>query len=663
MHDRTGQQLGSYRLLHLLGQEGFAHVYLGEHTHLHTRAAVKVLHEQMETQALEHFLKEAQIIATLKHPHILRVLDFGMDGSTPFLVMEYAPGGTLRKKHPHGSIVPLSTIVRYVKQVTEALQFAHDQQLVHRDVKPENMLVEAQGSIVLGDFGIAAPVYDTQMSHPQEVGGTPYYMAPEQCRGKAREASDQYALGVVVYEWLCGVLPFYGAIAIEIAMHHLMDPPPSLQQKVASIPAQVEHVVLKALAKDPQERFPSVQEFAQALEQASQPKKSAIAVLPLSILLSQQPNNRKDQSAFLTPTISALSTTPLAQVAGALPSAGTLLYTYYGHYDTKNRTDVSLKSTRVPSREKEETEQAWNGIQGMQVLTRPSHSKYVATVAWSPDGTCITSGGWDKTVQVWNARTGEKVITKIITKIITYKGHSRFVCAVTWSPDGMRIASGSTDKTVQIWDTRTGEQLSIYSGHSGFVFAVAWSPDGAHIASGGGDKTIQVWEAATGEQVRTYNGHFDSISGIAWSPDGTRIVSGSHDKTVQVWDVTTGKLICTYSHHPYTARSVAWSPDGTYVASGGSDGTVQVWNGTTGEQICTYSGHSQVVYAVAWSPDGTRIASGSGDKTGQVWKATTGKHLLTYCGHSDSVNAIAWSPDGTQIASGSKDGTVQVWQA
>jgi WD40 repeat protein len=613
----------------------------------------------METQALEHFLKEAQIIATLKHPHILRVLDFGMDDSTPFLVMEYAPGGTLRKKHPHGSIVPLSTVVRYVKQVTEALQFAHDQQLVHRDVKPENMLVEAQGSIVLGDFGIAAPVYDTQMSHPQEVGGTPYYMAPEQCRGKAREASDQYALGVVVYEWLCGVLPFYGAIAIEIAMHHLMDPPPSLQQKVASIPAQVEHVVLKALAKDPQERFPSVQEFAQALEQASQPKKSAIAVLPLSILLSQQPNNRKDLSAFLTPTISALSTTPLAQVAGALPSAGTLLYTYYGHYDTTNRTDVSLKSTRVPSREKEETEQAWNGIQGMQVLTRPSHSKYVATVAWSPDGTCITSGGWDKTVQVWNARTGEKVITKIIT----YKGHSRFVCTVTWSPDGMRIASGSTDKTVQIWDTRTGEQLRIYSGHSGFVFAVAWSPDGAHIASGGGDKTIQVWQAATGEQVRTYNGHFDSISGIAWSPDGTRIVSGSHDKTVQVWDVTTGKLICTYGHHPYTARSVAWSPDGTCVASGGSDGNVQVWNGTTGEQICTYRGHSQVVYAVAWSPDGTRITSGSGDKTGQVWKATTGKHLLTYCGHSDSVDAIAWSPDGTQIASGSKDGTVQVWQA
>src|SRR6266849_2826238 len=187
MRNRTGQQLGNYRLLHLLGQGGCANVYLGEHTHLNTRAAVKVLHEQMEAQALENFLKEAQTIATLKHPHILGVLDFGMEDSTPFLVMEYAPGGTLRKKHPHGSIVPLPTIVSYVKQVTAALQYAHDQQLVHRDVKPENMLEEAQGSIVLGDFGIAIPVYNTQTFSTQEVGGTPSYMAPEQCRGKARE--------------------------------------------------------------------------------------------------------------------------------------------------------------------------------------------------------------------------------------------------------------------------------------------------------------------------------------------------------------------------------------------------------------------------------------------------------------------------------------------
>ncbi|HEY4036606.1 MAG TPA: serine/threonine-protein kinase [Ktedonobacteraceae bacterium] len=661
MYDRTGQQLGNYRLLHLLGQGGFANVYLGEHTHLNTRAAVKVLHEQMEAQALENFLKEAQTIATLKHPHILRVLDFGMDDSTPFLVMEYAPGGTLRKKHPHGSIVSLSTIVPYVKQVTAALQYAHDQQLVHRDVKPENMLVEAQGSIVLGDFGIAIPVYDTQTFSTQEVGGTPYYMAPEQCRGKAREASDQYALGVVVYEWLCGVLPFYGASAIEIAMHHLMDLPPSLQERIAGIPVEVEQVVLRALAKDPQERFSNVQEFAQALEQASQPKKSAIAVLPLSVLLSSNSNSNSNtqQSTILQgpviPMQSTISTMPLAQIAAASFPAGTLLSTYHGHSATISGIGQSSNGALIASGEKKETALVWNAPIEKQVLTPRGYSKYVSMVAWSPDGTRIASGGWDKVVQVWKARTGEQ--------ISTCNGHSRFVFAVTWSPDSTHIASGSTDRTVQIWDAKTGEQIRTYSGHKGFVFTVAWSPDGTRIASGGGDKTVQVWDAATGEQTSSYSGHSDGVSRVAWSPDGTRIASGSHDKTVQVWDATTGQCVYTYSRHAHVVLAIAWSPDGTRIASGGPDGTVQVWDVTTGERVCTYSRHSQVVYVIAWSPDGTRIASGSGDKTVQIWEATTGKHVLTYSGHSDSVNAVAWSPDGVQVASGSKDGTVQVWQA
>ena len=659
MRDRIGQQLGNYRLLHLLGQGGFANVYLGQHTHLNIRAAVKVLHEQLEIQARENFLQEAKTIATLKHPQILRVLDYGMDDSTPFLVMEYAPGGTLRKKHPHGSIVPLSMIVPYVKQVTAALQYAHDQQLVHRDVKPENMLVEVQGTIVLGDFGIAIPVYDTQKFSTQDVGGTPYYMAPEQCRGKARAASDQYALGVVVYEWLCGMLPFYGTSAIEIAMHHLMDTPAPLQQRMSSVPLEVEQVVLRALAKDPQERFPSVQAFAQALEQASHPKKSAIAVLPLSILLSQQPDSHGHQSAspgdFRTSTQPTIATRPTVQIIQALPSAGALLSTYHGHSNPVSGVDQSANGKLIVSRENKETTQVRNTTTGIQSLNLRGHCKYVSTLAWSPDGMQIASGGWDKVVQVWNARTGEQ--------IRTYCGHSRFIFAVAWSPDGTHIASGSTDRTVQVWDARTGEQIRTYDKHDGFVFAVAWSPDSTHIASGGGDKTIHVWETTTGEKLIDYHGHADGVSRVAWSPDGIHIASASHDKTVQVWNVTTGEQVCIYSRHSHAVLAMAWSPDGTRIASGGSDGTVQVWDVTTGEQICTYRHHYQVIYVVAWSPDGTRIASGSGDKTVQVWEMATGKPVLTYNGHCDSVNAVAWSPDGMQIASGSKDGTVQVWQA
>jgi len=268
MQDRVGQQLGNYRLVRPLGYGGFADVYLGEHIYLKTQVAVKVLREKMEAQDVEKFLKEAQTVAALKHLHILRVLDFGMENSTPFLVMEYAPGGTLRKKHPRGSMVPLPTVVSYVKQIALALQYAHGQNIVYRDVKPENMLVEADGKIVLGDFGIATPAHKTQSLSTREALGTVPYMAPEQIQGKPRSASDQYALAVIVYEWLCGNQPFLGSL-FEIYSQHLFTLPPSLCEKVPTLSSDIERVVMIALNKDPHERFANMLAFATAFEQAS----------------------------------------------------------------------------------------------------------------------------------------------------------------------------------------------------------------------------------------------------------------------------------------------------------------------------------------------------------------------------------------------------------
>src|SRR5579859_5776842 len=141
MTDRSGQQLGNYLLARLLGHGGFADVYLGEHVYLKTQAAIKVLHTQLTQDTMGDFIAEAQTIARLAHPHIVRVLDFGVENSIPFLVMEYAPNGTLRQRHPRGTCLPPALIVPYVKQIAGALQHAHDQKLIHRDVKPENMLL------------------------------------------------------------------------------------------------------------------------------------------------------------------------------------------------------------------------------------------------------------------------------------------------------------------------------------------------------------------------------------------------------------------------------------------------------------------------------------------------------------------------------------------
>jgi len=270
MADRVGQQLGNYQLIRLLGEGGFAEVYLGEHIHLGTQAAIKVLHTQLTSEDVDKFRTEARTIARLIHPNIVRVLEFGVEGKTPFLVMDYATNGTLRQRHPKGVSLPLATVIAYVKQVADALQFAHDEKLIHRDIKPENMLLGRRNEILLSDFGIALVAQSSRYQNTQDMAGTIAYMAPEQIQAHPRPASDQYSLGIVVYEWLTGERPFHGSFT-EIAIKHSVVPPPPLREKLPTISADVEQVVMTALAKDPHRRFASVKGFAMALEEASLP--------------------------------------------------------------------------------------------------------------------------------------------------------------------------------------------------------------------------------------------------------------------------------------------------------------------------------------------------------------------------------------------------------
>ena len=282
MADRIGQQLGNYRLIHLLGQGGFAEVYLGEHIYLGTQAAIKILHTQLAGEDMASFRREASMVAQLVHSHIVRVFDFGIEGTTPFLVMDYAPNGTVRMRHPKGIPLALPTVVDYVKQIADALQYAHDQHLIHRDIKPENLLLGRHEEILLSDFGVALIEQTTRSQSTQNVAGTATYIAPEQFQGRPRAASDQYALAVLAYEWLCGDCPFHGSF-LEVASQHLMVPPPSFQQKGATIPPAVEAVVMKALAKKSPERFSTIRDFAAALEQASQYIDHHSVVLPTNI--------------------------------------------------------------------------------------------------------------------------------------------------------------------------------------------------------------------------------------------------------------------------------------------------------------------------------------------------------------------------------------------
>ncbi|MDQ2714361.1 MAG: serine/threonine protein kinase [Chloroflexota bacterium] len=609
MADRVGQRLSNYRLVQLLGQGHFTEVYLAEDVKTIRRVAIKVLDTRLDDAEVAQFLAQAQAIAELEHPHIVQILDFGVAGEIPFIVMDYAPHGTLRQLHPRGTLLPLSTVVSYVEQVASALAYVHEQQqLIHRDIKPHNMLLGPHNEVWVSDFDIAVvseSIGYKRLKTPVFEGTVPY-ASPEQLRGKPHTLGDQYSLAVVAYEWLSGDWPFHGS-ADEITTQHQIAAPPSLCEKNPAIPLTVEQVLMQALAKNPYERFESVLAFARALERASRSDRPATPG-PLA------------RSQFKSPL--PLAPKPTPPVADAPVQQSTLL-TYRGH------------------------------------------SAQVTAVAWSPDGTRIASSSLDETVQVWQATTGHSLLTHRSSSL---KGQ-----AIAWSPDGRYIAStaGLSSETIQVWQT-TSERLApvlaaTYEGHAERIRVLVWSPDGRYIASAGDDQTVHVWEADSKRHVFTYRGHSLVVMALTWSPDGTRIASAGEDKTVHTWEARTGGSIRIHYGHTDTVTSLAWSPAGTRIASASEDQTAQVWpaeqSRETASQHTTliYRGHTGSVTGLAWSPDSRRVASCGIDETVHIWDATSGTPLLTYRGHSDWVSVVAWAPDGERIASASWDKTVQVW--
>ncbi len=269
MIDRIGQYIGNYQLVKLLGRGGCSEVYLGKHRYLNSYAALKVLHARIEPGNEQKILAEAQTLVDLRHSNIVHLLDFVLENSTPVLIMDYAPKGSLRQQYPPGTQMPLTTVVDFVAQIAAALQYAHNHNVIHRDVKPENILLDADSRLLLSDFGLSLLAPSLEELSTQDPAGTPRYMAPEQLRGKPCFASDQYALAVMVYEWLCGELPFRGQMW-ELWQDHLFTAPPPLRTTRPDLSPKLEEIVLRALAKKPQDRFVSIQAFARALAQSSQ---------------------------------------------------------------------------------------------------------------------------------------------------------------------------------------------------------------------------------------------------------------------------------------------------------------------------------------------------------------------------------------------------------
>lgn len=693
MAKRTEKQFGNYRIIRLLGTGGFAKVYLGEHIHLGTQAAIKVLSGQLTLQDQQGFIEEARKIARLTHPHIVRLLEFGIEGTIPFMVMDYAPHGTLRDRHPIGTRLPLSTIIPYVKQLSEALQYAHDAKLIHRDIKPENMLVGANNQILLSDFGIAVIAKSSRSQSTKDVIGTFEYMSPEQFRGKPLPASDQYSLACVIYEWICGSPVFSGTL-FELMTQHVNDQPPSLSVKTSKISHAVEEVILKALSKKPEERFVNIQEFSQALEQANQQHRSKKPAQSPGI----SPN---PQLAPTMPVMARPQGTLLSSYQADASEVTGLLWSSNGEYLVSKSASRSVLIREVIARRKSFS------YTFQSSFLRALLGETEIVIAWSSNGNYLALGSSDGIIRIIEAATGNIQNT--------YRGHLHQVIEViSWSPDDRQILSKDNKGATHVWSVISGDNELTLSG------CAILSPEGIRVTSCPNDFTVQVWNVLTRSKIFTHRGHISRISVVSWSPDGVYLATGSDSGNMLIWDTTIGEIIDSLDW-PGKIDQMVWSPSGKYLARSGiarrafqgshrrdkdiyliaiSDifkqrkvevalnltyplkclawtnderrivawdikGNVTLWN--IAAQGAYYSREPKIIFNYLGqgelSPDSMYIATASNDRTLQVWDATNGTHIYTFIDHPGKITALAWSPDNKRIATGADDGMVRIWQA
>jgi eukaryotic-like serine/threonine-protein kinase len=679
MHNYTGQQFGSYRLLDLLGRGGFADVYLAEHTYLRTQVALKLFRARLDDEHMQGFLAQMRAIARLQHPHIVRILECDIHDGAPFLVMHHAPNGTLRQRHPKGSQLPLTTVLAFTRQAASALDYAHRAGQIHGDVKPENMLLGDHNELLLSDFGLSPTASRTFAALQSQVFGTITYMAPEQLQGQPGPACDQYALAIAVYEWLAGEPPFHGTYT-EVATQHALAQPPSLREKRSDLSYDVEQVVLRALSKDSQQRFPCVQDFVTALQQAAATPSPSLE----TALLSEHPRHGMRERPHLSRRALILSLAGGAAVLGAGISWASFSRTAPPQM-MRRAQEMSTQSSQLPA---PVTPTPSVATQEASYIYRGLHP--VTCLAWAPDGSRIASGDDRGNLLVWQWRWGNRVEDILLashqeTYTVIDKNGMRTesnLQTLAWAPDSKHLALGTGDE-IHVWDSTTNEDQFNLGDFSGLGHSVAWSPHGTRIAAAGYSQPqlnevrsdglfLVLWDARTGtmlgggSQSGSRQDGRTGPTGIAWSPGGSLLAWGEINQVYITQMNADGSFQqgTLQTLKASAAHNLAWSPDSTHLATTSSSFPlrIQIWDVYTGKLAISYQDPGSDVNSLAWSPNGRALASVHTDGSVRLWDATTGANTATYLGHNGPAMAVSWSPDSTFIASGGDDGTVRIWK-
>ncbi len=677
--DWIGKNIDRYKIVAELGAGGMAVVYRAIDTMLDRSVAVKVIRteEANREKFIRRFMREAKALANLSHSNIVKVLDYGEHEGEPYLVMEYISGGAL--KASLGKPMPPAEAAALLAPVARALHYAHQQRIVHRDVKPENILINDSGQPMLSDFGIIKlmDVEESQgLTGTGRVVGTPAYMSPEQIRGREVDGrSDIYSLGVVFFEMVTGKKPYNAATPIELSMQHLHAPIPKAKQFVRDLPAEVDHIIVKSLAKSPEDRYQTMLALAQDLEKLSGASERTTSERRAVKENSAEPQTRKRSllpafiAAFLLiiigvstvlfgenllgflgqdpqPTLTATQTTNLAppQPAPATNTPALPILTPTESPPTPTPTVFEFK-TFTPSPLPEVFIQPQTVNQLIEVKRRDRVS--VIKMDWVANGNWLIDAG-SNVVFFINPQTAE------IEQRVNLPGDIPLSMGVASSSGKVYVLTNSGIRVIDLQTFKVTDTLSVPGG----TMSVAASPDGQYLAIGISDSKVQILDAASGAVRQTIRSAYGGWA-VAFSPD-SKLVAGGTSQGMSMWETASGLWLPTSGGEGSIIRSLAFSNDGSLLA-GGSGGVIFVWNVADGTLRFQKSGNFGDVNSLDFSPDDSLLVSGSQDGIVRLWDASSGSLLRELAAHTSPVFGVCFSPDGKYLATGANEGSIRIW--
>ncbi len=593
-------------------------------------------------------------------------------------------------------------VARIGLQVAEALEYANHQGILHRDVKPSNLLLDNHGNVWVADFGLAKTAEADDLTHTGDILGTIRYMAPERFSGHCDARSDVYSLGLTLYELVALKPAFEASDRHRLIERVLHEEPERLKKLAPGVPRDLETIVAKAAARDPAERYATAAALAEDLRRfvedrpirarrispverlarwcrrnkvlASSTGLAAAALLAafvMTLLYANRQARHAAEQAAANRRITRLAS-DLEKERGSLKTALTESNRRLAVLDLergraafeKGQIGVGMlwmvESLRMATEAGDEAGRhvalanlsAWRReyVEPKGILF---HGGPLRSVAFSPDGKTILTGCDDKTARLWDLATRRPIGPPL--------EHSEPVQSVAFSPDGKTMLTAGFDKSARFWDVATGQQIGEPIVHPGVVWSVAFSPDGQTIVTGCTDKTARLWDAATGRSLGQPMQHSGVVWSVAFSPDGKTILTGGWDKTARLFDASTGRPIGQPLQHSGNVNSVAFSPDGKTILTASWDKTARLWDAATGRPVGQPLVHSHTVWSAAFSPDGKTILTGCEDNAAQLWDAVTGQRMGRALEHQGYVSAVAFSPDGKTILTGSWDGMARLW--